>query len=151
MAVYQDIRASESKMRNSDKKQVDIQEKGIAGFENLWVWQKSHQLMIEMHDICKKLPYDERFKTKDQLERSSSSVPDNISEGHTSYYYQEKIKAFQVARKEAGESQNHIRSLQAKQYIKKDEADGFISRYEEVIRGINGYINWVRQKKGARK
>jgi four helix bundle protein len=138
LAGYQDIRASESKMRNSDKSQFDIPEKGIAGFEKLWVWQKSHQLMIEVHDICKKLPYQERFKTRDQLERSSSSVPDNIAEGHTSYYYQEKIKAFQIARKEAGESQNRIRSLQAKQYIKKDEADSFISRYEEVIRGING-------------
>ena len=107
--------------------------------------------MIEMHNICKKLPYHERFKTKDQLERSSASVPDNIAEGHTSYYYQDKIKAFNVARKEAGESQNHIRSLQAKQYIKKDEGDDFVLRYEEVIRGINGYINWVREKKGAKK
>ncbi len=151
MVGYQGIRASENKMRKSDKEQLDNREKGIAGFEKLWVWQKSHQLMIEVHGICKKLPYDERFRTRDQLERSSSSVPDNISEGHTSYYYQEKIKAFQVARKEAGESQNHIRSLQAKQYIKKDEADDFVSRYEEVIRGINGYINWVREKKGARK
>jgi hypothetical protein len=24
-------------------------------------------------------------------------------------------------------------------------------RYEELIRGINGYINWVREKKGAQK
>jgi hypothetical protein len=49
LAGYQDIRASENKMRNSDKKQDYGQEKGIAGFEKLWVWQKSHQLMIEMH------------------------------------------------------------------------------------------------------
>jgi hypothetical protein len=53
-------------MRNSDKKQGNHQEKGIAGFEKLWVWQKAHQLMIEINKICKKLPYDERFKTKDQ-------------------------------------------------------------------------------------
>jgi len=47
--------------------------------------------MIEIHKICKKLPYHERFKTKDQSERSSASVTDNIVEGHTSYYYQDKI------------------------------------------------------------
>ena len=94
-------------MRNSDKKQDNHQEKGVAGFEKLWVWQKAHQLMIEVHKICEKLPYHERFKTKDQLERSSASVTDNIAEGHTSYYYQDKIKGFNVARKEAGESQNH--------------------------------------------
>ena len=72
-------------------------------------------------------------------------------EGHTSYYYQDKIKGFNVARKEAGESQNHIRTLQAKEYITKDKADDLVMRYEEVIRGINGYINWAREKKGAKK
>lgn len=30
-------------------------------------------------------------------------------------------------------------------------ANEIISKYEEVIRGINGYINWVREKKGAKK
>lgn len=107
--------------------------------------------MIEVHKICKNLPYHERFKTKDQLQRSSASVTDNIAEGHTSYYYQDKIKGFNVARKEAGESQNHIRTLQAKEYITEDKADDLVLRYEEVIRGINGYINWVREKKGAKK
>jgi four helix bundle protein len=107
--------------------------------------------MVEVHGICKKLPYHERFKIKDQLERSSTSVTDNIAEGHTSYYYQDKIKDFNVARKEAGESQNHIRTLEAKEYITKDKADDIIIRYEEVIRGINGYINWVREKKGVKK
>lgn len=107
--------------------------------------------MLEVHTICKKLPSHERFKIRDQIERSSSSVADNIAEGHTSYYYQEKIKGFNTARKEAGETQNHIRSLEGKNYINKENADNLVSRYEEVIRGINGYINWVRGKKGAKK
>jgi four helix bundle protein len=151
LAERQRTGGSGEKMRNSDKKQDNNLDKGIAGFEKLWVWQKAHLLMVEVHEICKKLPYHERFKIKDQIERSSASVTDNIAEGHTSYYYQDKIKGFNVARKEAGESQNHIRTLQAKEYIIEDQADDIITRYEEVIRGINGYINWVREKKGARK
>lgn len=127
------------------------QEKSIAGFEKLWVWQRAHQLMLEVHDICKTLPREERFRKRDQLERSSSSVVDNIAEGHTSYYYQEKIKGFNVARKEAGETQNHIRALQDKNYIDSKEARLFIERYEEVLRGINGYIRWVKEKRGNKK
>jgi len=151
LAEYQNTSASGKKMKKSYRKQDSDLEKGIAGFEKLWVWQKAHLLMVEVHEICKKLPYHERFRIKDQLERSSTSVTDNIAEGHTSYYYQDKIKGFNVARKEAGESQNHIRTLQAKEYITKDKADDIVIRYEEVIRGINGYINWVREKKGAKK
>lgn len=129
----------------------EYQYEPIAGFEKLWVWQRAHKLMLEMNEIIKKLPLSERFKIANQIERASSSVPDNISEGHTSYYYQDKIKGFNTARKEAGETQNHIRSLQGKKYISPQEAKDLLERYEEVIRGINGYINWVRKKRGSKK
>lgn len=123
----------------------------LAGFERLWVWQKSHQLILEVHEIAKTVPRDERFRKQDQIERSSSSVPDNIAEGHTSYYYQEKIKGFYTARKETGETQNHIRALEGKGYITREKARELIMRYEEVIRGINGYIRWVREKRGDKR
>jgi len=123
----------------------------LAGFEKLWVWQKAHKLMLEVHKICRALPIDERFKIRHQLERSSSSVPDNIAEGHTSYYYQDKIKGFYIARKEAGETQNHIRALEDKNYIPYRISKDIIARYEEVIRGLNGYVRWVREKKKSLK
>lgn len=127
------------------------QENTIAGFEKLWVWQKAHKLMLEVHGICRTLPRDEQFKKRYQLEKSSSSVPDNIAEGHTSYYYQDKIKGFYVARKEAGETQNHIRALEDKNYISNKTARDIIISYEEIIRGINGYIRWVREKQRSNK
>jgi four helix bundle protein len=126
------------------------QQKVVAGFERLWVWQKAHHLMLEIHQIGKTLPRDERFRSRDQIERSSSSVPDNIAEGYTSYYYQDKIKSFNVSRKEAGETQNHLRAIEGKGYISVTTANDLIGRYEEVIKGINGYINWVREKRGTK-
>ncbi len=144
MTTKQTSTSEDQNISRKDIRKPEDQGEFIAGFEKLWVWQKAHQLMLEVHQICRALPRDERFRKRDQLERSSSSVPDNIAEGHTSYYYQEKIKAFNVARKETGETQNHIRALQDKQYITTTKARDLISRYEEVIRGINGYIRWVR-------
>ncbi len=125
--------------------------KFVAGFEKLWVWQKAHQLMIEIHKLARSLPRSEQFRKRDQIERSSSSVPDNIAEGHTSYYYQDKIKGFNIARKEAGETQNHLRALEAKKYISPVISQELMERYEEVIRGINGYINWVRGKRSTKR
>ena len=144
-------RSDYQKISGQDIRESENQEKPIAGFEKLWVWQKAHSLMLEVHEICRTLPREERFRKRDQLERSSSSVVDNIAEGHTSYYYQEKIKGFNVARKEAGETQNHIIALQDKKYIGENAARLLVERYEEILRGINGYIRWVREKKGARK
>ena len=107
--------------------------------------------MLEIHSYCKTLPKDERFRLKDQIERSSSSVCDNIAEGYTSYYYNDKIKGFSTARKEAGESQNHLRTMEGKKYIGSKHSQEWVEAYEEVIRGINGYVRYVREKKGARK
>jgi len=127
------------------------QKKPIAGFEKLWVWQKSHKLMQEVHQFCKTMPRAEMFRLRDQIERCSSSVCDNIAEGYTSYYYKEKIKGFHIARKEAGETQNHIRNLSAKKYLEADRSQVWVEGYEEVIRGINGYIRHIREKKGAKR
>ncbi len=45
----------------------------MAGFEKLWVWQRAHKLMLEMHEIIKGLPSSERFKIANQIERASAS------------------------------------------------------------------------------
>ena len=126
-------------------------EKAVAGFEKLWVWQKAYKLMQEIHKFCKTLPREERFRLRDQIERSSSSVCDNISEGYSSYYYNDKIKGFNVARKEAGETQNHIRKLSGKGYLSSQKSQIWVEEYEEVVRGINGYMRYIREKKGARR
>ncbi len=116
-------------------------------FRDLWIWRESHQLMLEIHNMARTLPKDERFRKRDQIERSSSSVPDNISEGYTSYYFNLKIKGMYIARQEAGETQNHLEALTGKGYIERKEADDWISRYERVMAGINSYINFVNDKK----
>lgn len=127
------------------------QQKLITGFEKLWVWQKAHNLMQEIHKLCRTLPNSEKFKLRDQIERCSSSVCDNIAEGHTAYYYNEKMKGFFIARKEAGETQNQIRKLSGKKYLGSEQAQRWVEDYEEIIRGINGYIRYIRKKRGDKE
>lgn len=123
----------------------------MAGFERLRIWQKAHKLMMKIHDIAKKLPFEEKYRIKGQIERASSSVCDNIAEGYSSYYYNDKIKGMYTARKEAGETQNHIRTLESKKYIDKIFSNELINEYEGLIKGINSYINYIRDKiKGSR-
>ena len=53
------MRASISGDQNISGKNIsntEHQDKGLAGFERLWVWQKAHKLMLEVHTICKILP-----------------------------------------------------------------------------------------------
>jgi len=136
-------------MKNTRKS--EYQEKPVAGFEKLWVWQKAHKLMQEIHRFCRTLPREEKFRLRDQIERCSSSVCDNIAEGYTTYYYNDKIKGFNIARKEAGETQNQIRKISGKGYLDSEQSQRWVEEYEEVIRGINGYTRYIREKKGAKR
>ncbi|MBN2315398.1 MAG: four helix bundle protein [Sedimentisphaerales bacterium] len=134
-----------------DTRGAGNQEKPIAGFEKLWIWQKAYKLMQNIHRFCRNLPRDEKFRLRDQIERSSSSVCDNIAEGYTTYYYNDRMKGFNIARKEAGETQNHIRKLAGKSYLDGSQSQKWVEQYEEVIRGVNGYIRYIKEKKGAKK
>ena len=136
---------------NQENFQQEKSEKQVAGFEKLWIWQRAHRLMQQIHSFCKMLPGAERFRLRDQVERCSSSVCDNIAEGYAAYYYNEKIKGFYIARKEAGEAQNHLRKLPGKKYLDPQQSQALVEEYEEIIRGINGYIRYIRQKKGSKR
>ena len=50
-------------------------------FRKIKVWEKSHQLTLEVYKITKNFPPDERFGLTSQMRRSSSSIPTNIAEG----------------------------------------------------------------------
>jgi len=136
--------AEDQKEKNSASERIEYQIKRpliIPRHEKLWVWQKAHRLMIEIFRLCKRLPGAERFRLTDQIQRSSKSVPDNIAEGCSSYYFNNKIKSYIVSRKEAAETQNHIREMEGKAYVASELAQELIVKYEEVIRGLNGLIN----------
>ena len=116
-------------------------------FKDLWIWKESHELMIEIHKFAKFLPREEQFRKRDQVERSSSAVPDNIAEGYVAYYYNDKIKSMFIARKEAAETQNHIEALVGKNYLGREKADNWIEHYEKIIAGINSFVNYIRGKR----
>lgn len=101
--------------------------------------------MLEIHELAKYLPQEEKYRKRDQIERSSSSVPDNIAEGYLAHYYQDKIKSLYVARKEAGETQNHIEVLTGKKYLDRTTADIWFSKYQKIIAGINSFINYIQK------
>lgn len=117
-------------------------------FRDLKIYQESIRLMLEVDKLCKKLPFQEKFQLIDQALRSSSAVPDNIAEGYNSYRYKDKINRFYDARKESSETQNHILKMEKKGYIKNEVFQKLFDNYQQLIRGINGYINYLRKRRG---
>ena len=50
------------------------------GFHDLKVYQLSYRLALEVFEISKSYPKEEKYSLTDQIRRSSRSVPANIAE-----------------------------------------------------------------------
>lgn len=53
----------------------------MRNFYELTVWQKSHQLTLDIYRLCLSFPKEEMYGLTSQMRRSSASVPTNICEG----------------------------------------------------------------------
>ncbi|HEU5101250.1 MAG TPA: four helix bundle protein [Roseiflexaceae bacterium] len=59
----------------------------MQGFHDLKVYQKAYQLAMQIFDLTKSFPKEERYALTDQLRRSSRSVAANIAEGYRKRQY----------------------------------------------------------------
>jgi four helix bundle protein len=50
-------------------------------FQDLKVWQRSHQLTLEVYRLSRGFPREERYGLTSQIRRAAVSVPCNIAEG----------------------------------------------------------------------
>jgi four helix bundle protein len=107
------------------------------GFETLKVWQKAHQLMLDVHQkLIPLLPKEEKYGLADQLRRSSKSVGANIAEGAGRFYYMDNVRFCYMARGSLDETLNHLLA-----------AKDLRVQIEEIRRLLNGYITWLKTKK----
>ncbi|MEN6302571.1 MAG: four helix bundle protein [Armatimonadia bacterium] len=53
----------------------------MASYKSLLVWKKAHELFLDVSQVTRAFPPDERFALTDQLRRAALSVPANIVEG----------------------------------------------------------------------
>ncbi|MDO8582237.1 MAG: four helix bundle protein [bacterium] len=53
----------------------------VESYENLIVWQKSMDLVIEVYRFTEKFPREEVYGLTSQMRRAAVSIPSNIAEG----------------------------------------------------------------------
>ena len=53
----------------------------MADFRKLEVWQKSHELMVKVHEVSRDIRGAEFLSLKSQVVRAAMSIPANIVEG----------------------------------------------------------------------
>lgn len=118
------------------------------GLENLKIYQMAKKLEMKVYRITENFPKEEKFRSVDQLRRSSSSIPNSIAEAYYKQSIKEKIhilKDFAIS--EAEETRSNLVRCGEKDFVNLSVAKELDENYTELKKVIHGYIRFLKSKR----
>ena len=111
------------------------------GYKDLKVYQLSYRLAIDIFEITKGFPKEEKYSLTDQIRRSSRSVPTNISEAWKKRIYPKMFVSKIIdAAGEAGETEVWLDFAKDTGYLVREKYNELASGYDEVNRMLYGMV-----------
>ena len=110
----------------------------IRHFRDLDVYRRAFDAAIEIFQMTKGFPSEEKFSLVDQIRRSSRSVCANLAEGWRKRKYMAVFKnKVTDSMQEASETQCWLEFCLACRYIDKDTFNKLDNEYEQLISMLN--------------
>ena len=115
------------------------------GLSNLKVYTLAEQLELEVHEFAKMFPREERYRSVDQLLRSSSATTSNIAEAYKKQSVKEKVHILQsIVVCEAEETKSNLIRCGKKNLCDPQTANDTAERYHGLIKAVQGYIRFLK-------
>lgn len=89
-------------------------------YQDLEVWQKSMEFVIDCYKITKRFPSHELYGLTSQLRRAAVSIPSNIAEGHGRIHTKELVHHLSIAHGSLMEAQTLLRIAHRLGYLAQD-------------------------------
>jgi len=122
----------------------------IQSYQDLVVWQKGIELVLEAYRICRAIPDDERFGLMAQLRRAAISVPSNIAEGHGRHHTADFCRFLSMSRGSTKEVETHFVIAERLGYVAVSDLHGARSLSDEVSRMLTGLQKKLRPRQSER-
>ncbi|MGD0756234.1 MAG: four helix bundle protein [Bacteroidales bacterium] len=114
----------------------------VGSFKDLIVYQKAYKLAMEIFEISKSFPKEEKYSLIDQIRRSSRSVTACIAESWAKRRYEKAfVNKLTDSLGEEYETENWLDYSKDCQYINNDTHDRILSEYDEVRKMLISIIN----------
>ena len=114
----------------------------MGNFKKLQVWQKAKDLAVNVYRLTESGPISKDFGLKDQIRRSSVSVPSNIAEGDNLDIYKQSIKHFYIARGSTAELRTQLIISQEIGYITKEQFEQLESDCDKISAMLTTLIKY---------
>jgi four helix bundle protein len=114
----------------------------INSFKELIVYQKAHGLAMEIFEVSKKFPREEKYSLTDQIRRSSRSISSCIAESWAKRRYEKAfVSKLTDSLGEEYETEDWLDFALDCNYITSETKEKLLSGYDEVRRMLISMIN----------
>jgi four helix bundle protein len=117
----------------------------IRTFRDLRAWEEAHKLVLEVYQVTKGFPDDERYGLVSQMRRAAVSVPANIAEGFKRRGIQEKLRFYNVAEGSLEETKYFLILSTDLGYVSSN--DDLMAQAETTGRLLNGLIKSTERRR----
>jgi four helix bundle protein len=116
----------------------------VRDFKRFVVWKRAYRLALELHQVVDTFERRHRFRLGDQLVRSATSIPANITEGSGRESVREFRRYLTIAMGSATELEHHLMLARDLSVVDDQSAKGYIDETLEIQRMLHGLRDRVR-------
>jgi len=115
------------------------------GFKDLNVWQKSMDFADGVLEIAENISSERKhFRLVEQIESSSTSIPQNIAEGKGRNSQKEFIHFLYIARGSLYETVTLLNIFQRRNWISSETLHSLENQAHEIASMLKGLINSIK-------
>ena len=116
-------------------------------FEELEVWKLSMDLCTNIYELTNNTLFAKDYGLKDQIRRSSISIPSNISEGFERDSKNQFIYFLTISKGSCGELRTQLKIAKSLNYLSNDDFETINEKCLSVSKQLSGFINYLKTKK----
>ena len=116
----------------------------IKTFEEIEAWQKARVLSAKIYELTLLGTFAKDYSLRDQINRSSGSIMDNIAEGFDRSGRREFILFLSYAKGSAGEVRSQLYRASDRNHINSIDFTELLEKTIEVSKMIGGLINYLK-------
>jgi len=112
-------------------------------FTEMPVWQKAHNLSVEVFKLTIGLPKSEDYGLTSQIRKSSNGAAACIAEGFGRSTKKDKSNFYIIARGSSFETQNHLLYGKKAGYFENQITQRLFEEYNELVHELNKLIKFL--------
>lgn len=117
---------------------------GFKRFEDIEAWQLARVLCKLIYSYIQIEKFSKDYSTVNQINKSSSSIMDNIAEGFERGGNKEFIQFLYIAKASCGELRSQLYRVLDRNYINEEEFKDLFDRSLTISKKLGALINYLK-------